>query len=198
MQRCLNATLNGVGLVIVSGPDGANCLVRSKNKSHDWLSIRANLALGYLQCHPPVLSLVVDIPKLGLPAGETKSPTCLRVKTTENGSMFDHSSSDAGSVKGLEMAPVYLEDFTVCKPPDQWLVDWEKLVEGTYDWKVCCSRAFGNRYKLLLNLVLAVGALRYPVGRLFSQKSSSLCRSSPISTATPSVHSCASICCAGS
>jgi hypothetical protein len=35
------------------------------------------------------------------------------------------------------MAPVYLEDFTVCRPPDEWLVDFEEMVKGCLEqWKV--------------------------------------------------------------
>lgn len=30
------------------------------------------------------------------------------------------------------MAPVYLEEFTVCRPPDEWLVDFEKSIDNSH------------------------------------------------------------------
>jgi len=57
-------------------------------------------------------------------------------------SMFDHFAG-AGSVKS-QMAPVYLEDFMVCRPPDEWLVDADKLREGQANWKVRHHNAILN------------------------------------------------------
>jgi len=70
---------------------------------------------------------------------ESKQP-CL----ADNVSWYPDSFHTVSSMGCCPMAPVYLEDFTVCKPPDQWLVDWDKLMEGTYEWKVCCSRAIAT------------------------------------------------------